>query len=195
MPDWKHTLALSIVLLGGAAHADEKNTAPYAGAQTREIASLSESDLAELQAGAGWGLALPAELNGVPGPTHLLELSDEIGLTDTQIADLTDIRDRMRAAAITAGEAFIASEKALSDAFADGVPDASTLAELIEASGQARATLRYTHLSAHLETVPLLTDDQIAKYNVLRGYHSADPCDNVPEGHDATMWRRHNGCD
>jgi hypothetical protein len=46
-----------------------------------------------------------------------------------------------------------------------------------------------------LETPPLLTADQIVRYNDLRGYDAADPCDAVPEGHDAAMWRRHNGCD
>jgi hypothetical protein len=28
---------------------------------------------------------------------------------------------------------------------------------------------------------------------VLRGY-AEDPCLAVPEGHDAAMWRKHNGC-
>jgi len=38
-----------------------------------------------------------------------------------------------------------------------------------------------------------LSTDQIDNYAVLRGYAS-DPCSNVPDGHDATMWKRHNGC-
>ena len=53
--------------------------------------------------------------------------------------------------------------------------------------------LRYVHLAAHLKTLPLLTHDQIARYNVLRGY-AGDPCANPPEGHDLSMWRKHNGC-
>lgn len=36
---------------------------------------------------------------------------------------------------------------------------------------------------------------QITKYNQLRGYASDDPCSNIPEGHDATMWKKHNSCD
>jgi hypothetical protein len=50
------------------------------------------------------------------------------------------------------------------------------------------------HLSRHLQTPPLLTPHQIARYNQLRGYTS-DPCASVPEGHDAEMWRKHNGCE
>jgi hypothetical protein len=30
------------------------------------------------------GLALPAELNGYPGPIHVLELSDKLGLSAEQ---------------------------------------------------------------------------------------------------------------
>lgn len=167
---------------------------PYAGLEQRSIASLSESDLAELRAGNGWGLALPAELNGVPGPTHLLDMAAEIGLSPAQVSALTDIQDRMRTAAIQAGNAFIEAERALNDSFSEGPPDAADLARLVATSGQARSKLRLAHLSAHLETKPLLTLEQVKTYNRLRGYVVDDPCDIVPEGHDATMWRRHNGC-
>ena len=71
-------------------------------------------------------------------------------------------------------------------------PDA--LRDLIDASAAVRAEWRFIHLARHLKTPPLLTDDQFARYNDLRGYGAADPCDAVPEGHDPTMWRRHNGC-
>ena len=55
---------------------------PYAGFEIRDIASLSQQDIQALREGSGWGLALPAELNGFPGPAHVLELSDELGLSD-----------------------------------------------------------------------------------------------------------------
>jgi hypothetical protein len=54
---------------------------PYAGMQMRLIKALSEQQIADLKAGRGMGLALPAELNGYPGPIHVLELSDELGLS------------------------------------------------------------------------------------------------------------------
>ena len=166
---------------------------PYAGEQSRAIASLSEDDLAELARGGGWGLAQSAELNGVPGPAHLLELADEIGLNAGQRAAIAAIRGQMRTDAIAAGERFIAAERALDAAFTDAVPDGETLARLVARAGEARAELRLVHLSAHLRTTPLLTRAQVRRYAVLRGY-ADDPCDVVPEGHDAGMWRRHNGC-
>lgn len=69
-------LALAI---GGAARAQEHHhtgagtsTEPaqnsYAGLQQRAIKALSDQQKADLRAGRGMGLALPAELNGYPGP-------------------------------------------------------------------------------------------------------------------------------
>jgi hypothetical protein len=164
---------------------------PYAGLESREIKSLSEADLEDLRLGRGWGLALAAELNGVPGPAHLLELQAELGLDAGQVAAIEDIFATMQSEAQEAGERFIAAEAA----FRDGGMTPDALRVLIDASAAARADLRFIHLSRHLETPPLLTAEQIARYNDLRGYGAADPCDAVPEGHDAAMWRRHNGCD
>jgi len=75
MPTSRAAIAISLLIAGGAAHAQQHAASPYAGEERRQIASLSKNDLAELRSGHGWGLALPAELNGVPGPTHLLEMS------------------------------------------------------------------------------------------------------------------------
>ena len=165
----------------------------YAGEETRLIKSLSEQDLEEIARGGGWGLARAAELNGVPGPNHLLELSDEIGLTEQQRSDIEAIRAQMQADAMTAGERFVAAEQALDAAFQHGAPDAEVLERLVAETGQARAALRLVHLNAHLLTLPLLTDAQVSQYSVLRGY-SDDPCASVPDGHDPEMWRSHNGC-
>ena len=166
---------------------------PYAGEQGREIASLSGEDLEELARGGGWGLARAAELNGVPGPAHLLELADEIELDAEQRQTIEAIRKAMQRDTIAAGERFVAAERALDQAFTDAVPDAETLARLVAEAGEARTALRLVHLGAHLQTAPLLSSEQIARYNMLRGY-AGDPCEAVPVGHNAAMWRRHNGC-
>ncbi|MBL4876875.1 MAG: hypothetical protein JKY10_10340, partial [Cohaesibacteraceae bacterium] len=52
----------------------------YAGEENRAIKSLSNADIAELKRGGGWGLAKAAELNGVPGPSHLLKMKNQVGL-------------------------------------------------------------------------------------------------------------------
>ena len=176
-------------------HDGSHGTAPsaYAGEETRLIKSLSEQDLEEIARGGGWGLARAAELNGVPGPTHLLELAEEIALTEQQRNDIEAIRAQMQADAITAGERFVAAERALEKAFQQGATVAEALERLVAEAGQARAALRLVHLHAHLLTLPLLTDSQVSQYSVLRGY-SDDPCASVPDGHDPDMWRSHNGC-
>ncbi|MEM7488130.1 MAG: hypothetical protein AAF390_03290 [Pseudomonadota bacterium] len=187
-------LLLVTAIAAAAQHTGHGASSSYVGEQARKIASLSEDDLAELARGGGWGLARAAELNGVPGPAHLLELADEIGLEDDQRAAVEAIRDEMRADAIAAGERFVAAERALDASFTDAVPERAELTRLVEATGTARAALRLVHLSAHLRTMPLLTEAQVERYDVLRGY-ADDPCDAVPEGHDPKMWRRHNGCE
>ncbi len=179
----------------GADTKSQATLSPYAGLENREIKSLSEEDLVELRAGGGWGLALAAELNGVPGPAHLLELRTQIDLTPEQFADIEVIYAQMKAQAIETSERFIAAEAAIEAGFREGNLSTDRLQELVAQSAAVRAELRYVHLLRHLETPPLLSVQQIARYNSLRGYDTnSDPCAFVPDGHDPQMWRRHNNC-
>jgi len=190
---------MAILALTGAAIASAQphEMSPHAGKQSRQIASLSDMDIAAIRKGTGWGLALPAEINGAPGPRHVLDLAEPLGLNDDQIAQMTTVFEEMKRSAISAGEKFIAAEKALNDAFQRGGLDQAELARLAEQAGEARAGLRLVHLSAHLKTLPVLTEEQVELYAQLRGYAGADgdPCETVPEGHDPEMWKRHNGCE
>lgn len=197
----ENTLKSNIVLLifsmclplsSMAQHSHEVQT-PYAGMQNRAIKSLSDSDINELRRGAGWGLALAAELNGMPGPTHLLELKDQIPLASDQVAKTQALLDEMRKAALPTGERLIAAEKALEAAFANGKIDESSLRRLLADSEAARSELRFIHLSQHYKTVQFLKPEQIKRYNILRGY-AEDPCKNIPAGHNPEMYKRHMGC-
>lgn len=166
---------------------------PYAGMQSRAIKSLSDNDIKELRRGGGWGLALAAELNGMPGPAHLLELKDQIPLTPEQVTKTQELFDDMRKAAIPTGERVIAAETALETAFASGKVDETSLRRLLAEAESARTELRFIHLSQHFKTVQFLTPEQIKRYNILRGY-AEDPCKNIPAGHNPEMYRRHMGC-
>lgn len=146
---------------------------PYAGQERRAVTSLSAEDLETLAAGGGWGLARAAELNGIPGPAHLLELADRIGLSAELREQIAMIRDAMRADAVAAGQAFVAAEAALDRAFRKSHPDKTEIAQRVATAGQARAALRLVHLNAHLQVRPLLTAEQVARYNSLRGYAPA----------------------
>jgi len=74
-------LALTVNL---PAHAAPQHHSAYGGQQHRAIKGLSHEDVEELRRGGGWGLAKAAELNGMPGPAHVLELKDKIALTPDQ---------------------------------------------------------------------------------------------------------------
>lgn len=132
--------------------------------------SLSPEDIAELRRGGGWGLAKTAELNGMPGPAHLLELKDQIPLTPEQVVAVTEIYERMRADAVAEGERFIAGEEALEKAFRAGTVSEESLRAMLHDIEQSRARLRFIHLAAHLGTPAPLSEEQIARYNALRGY-------------------------
>jgi len=63
---------------------------PYEGMQARPIKALSAEQIADLRAGRGMSLALAAELNGYPGPRHILELGEQLGLTDHSAPAFSD---------------------------------------------------------------------------------------------------------
>lgn len=165
----------------------------YVGEEKRVIKSLSENDIQAILKGEGWGLAKAAELNGYPGPLHVLEMADELTLSKGQKDAVEDLYKTMKVQAIEAGEWYIQAEADLDNAFRQYVADTDTLGVLIKNSASAFAKLREVHLDAHLEMVQILTVEQVDRYNALRGY-TDDPCSAVPEGHDPTMWKKHNGC-
>ena len=185
-------LFMCIPFLTLAQHSHGGQT-PYAGMQNRAIKSLSDNDINELRRGGGWGLALAAELNGMPGPSHLLELKDEIPLASDQVNKTQVLLDEMRKAAIPTGERLIAAEKALESAFASGKVDESSLRRLLAEAERTRSELRFIHLSQHYKTVQFLKPEQIKRYSILRGY-ADDPCENIPAGHTPEMYKRHMGC-
>jgi len=167
----------------------------YIGQEKRAIKSLSNEDIKELRTGAGWGLAKAAELNGLPGPKHILEMKKEIKLTADQEKMVIALYKNMNKEAIELGNKLIEYERELNNRFAERNIDEKMLDGLLGKISETYKSLRFTHLSAHLKTPSILTESQIKKYNKLRGYSSDNPCVNIPKGHDPVMWRKHNNCD
>ncbi|NND49256.1 MAG: periplasmic heavy metal sensor [Rhizobiales bacterium] len=163
-------LVMAFALLSSAVSASD---APYAGQDRRDVSSFSEADVAELLAGAGWGLAKPAELNGWPGPRHVLDLTDKLALAPEQAAKIQTIFEAMNAEARALGAELIAHEQALDAAFESGEIDADRLRAFLSESETVRTKLRQVHLEAHLLTTPILNRHQKMTYRRLRGY-SAD---------------------
>jgi hypothetical protein len=143
---------------------------PYAGQQARTIKALSDDDIAALRKGEGVGMAKAAELNGYPGPAHVLALAAQLGLTETQQREVQAIFDRMSAAAKPLGGELIGQEQALDQLFAKGEITTDRLAAVTAVIAELQGRLRSVHLAAHLETRALLNANQIARYQQLRGY-------------------------
>ena len=143
---------------------------PYADQQARSIKALSDGDIAALRKGEGRGMAKAAELNGYPGPAHVLMLAKQLGLTDDQVQKVQAIYDRMNASAKSLGGEVVAREQNLDQLFATGHVTPDRLAAETEALGALQGNLRSVHLTAHLEMRALLTPEQIANYQQLRGY-------------------------
>lgn len=164
----------AVVFAVGAAVAQT----PYAGMQTRSIKALSDQQIADLRSGRGMGLALAAELNGYPGPSHLLELADKLHLSDAQRSGARSMFEAMKAETIPIGERLIAEEAALDKLFADHAITPEKLTAATAEIGKTQAQLRAAHLKYHLSTVTILQPSQIEQYSALRGYD-----DNSQEHH------------
>ena len=169
--------ALAAVLPVATASAQHSG---YAGQETRAIKALSDRDVADLLAGRGMGMALPAELNGYPGPAHVLELRDRLGLTPEQEAAVRTAFARMEAEAKPLGAELVERERALDRAFAEGTVTPDGLRAMTAAIGGLQGRLRAVHLAPHIETRAVLTDAQVRAYDALRGYARAE---GAPERH------------
>lgn len=145
----------------------------YSGEEIREIKSLSDIDIKSLKEGTGdafGGLAILAELNGYPGPRHILDLANELQLTDRQKDNITTIYNNMKTDAIDIGQEIIDIESIVNEKFENGTITDEDLKQLMLSSAQHYGNLRYLHLSTHLNMMDILSQEQINLYNNLRGY-------------------------
>src|SRR5690606_30744725 len=109
------------------------------------------SEIDGLLAGKGMGYGKAAELNGYPGPAHVLELGDELSLTASQRQETEIVFAQMETAAKALGADLVAAERALDQAFrSKKIDESSLLSELVKNIGDAESRLRVVHLRAHL---------------------------------------------
>jgi Spy/CpxP family protein refolding chaperone len=150
--------------------AADTTATPYTGQQARTIKALSDEDIAALRKGEGMGMEKAAELNGYPGPAHVLALAKQLSLTEDQLRQVQLAFDRMSAAARPPGDEVIAHERTLDRLFAEGRADRDSVTAETASIGELQSRLHSVHLIAHLEMRAVLTSDQIASYVRLRGY-------------------------
>jgi Spy/CpxP family protein refolding chaperone len=154
----------------GTAQAQHASPSPYSGLETRSVKALSNEQIADLKSGRGMGLALPAELHGYPGPVHVLELGDRLGLTDEQLTRVQELHAAMKAETVPLGERLIAQETDLDRLFATKSVTPASLQAVTANIGSTQGALRAAHLRYHLSTLDILTPEQVRLYGELRGY-------------------------
>lgn len=158
-------LSVLLAACGASSHSH------YAGLENRDIKALSDTDMARYQNGEGGGDALAAELNGLAGPKHVLELAAQLQLTPLQLSKTRALFDEMQKDAKAHGAALIRQERKLDKMFVARA-DGKQVRAVVLAIGELRARIRYAHLSAHLRQDALLNEEQRRMYVKLRGYHN-----------------------
>ena len=167
----KVTLGLALVFMSSAIDPIAADQSAYVPFEGREIKALSPEQIAGYEAGKGMGLALAAELNGYPGPKHVLELKGELDLSEAQVQNTERAFEVMQEEARELGRQIVTRERELDRLFASHEVDASSLSEKVMQIAELQGQLRAAHLLAHLEMMQVLSHEQITGYIEQRGYH------------------------
>ena len=178
--------ALVMVFLGTLASAPaiaqhrHDNPTGSGDAEGRAPAWLSAQESDDYREGRGMGLSKSAELNGYPGPAHVLELADQLGLTAEQRAKTEALLASMRADARAFGGRLIRREVELDALFQSKMADAGAVDAIVDEIAALRGAIRRTHLRAHLLETSFLDPRQIDSYGKLRGYLTEGVAPVVP---------------
>lgn len=170
------SLAL-LLLVGTSAAGQEPLTSPYRHQAQSGLRGLDESETAELRAGTGMGLARAAELNGYPGPRHVLDAVEagRFEASADQVRRVRQIFDGMKSDAQRVDAQILAEEDRLEAGFRSAtITEADLRSRVLRIAG-LQGELRAIHLRAHLATRAILSGAQVARYNELRGYTTDRP--------------------
>lgn len=167
------TLLLALFVLAACEPSSQQPAvlpSPYAGQEQQALKALTPEQVTGLLNGEGMGYARVAELNQYPGPRHILDLADQLRITDEQRAATEQIFAAMQTEAKRLGQELITQEVALEAVFRQPEAMDTEVQALLREIGLLEANLRWTHLRAHLAMKRLLTSEQLQHYDALRGY-------------------------
>ena len=139
----------------------------HAATEMQRHHTCLEEERASIERGEGFGMAMPADHAGYPGPRHVLDMAADLKLTAEQHAAMEKIFAAMKEKALARGKELFEAQARLEQMFRDGRPEAD-LREQSFRVDTIHAELRWVHLSAHLAAQKLLTPEQIATYTRLR---------------------------
>jgi Spy/CpxP family protein refolding chaperone len=125
-------------------------------------------DREDLLKGAGMGLASIADMKNYPGPRHVLDLTNELGLTRDQVKKTEALEKVVSSSAVAKGGEIVQAEEELGQIFEAGTVSEKVLRSKLEQISKLRADLRFIHLQAHLRMRQILTSEQIKLYAELK---------------------------
>ena len=143
---------------------------PYVGKEGQVIKALSEERVQQFLNGDGMGFALSAELNQYPGPKHVIELHDQLSLTNVQLKETKSLYSQMNLEAKVLGADLIENERNLESLFRSGKITPVQIEESVSVIFGLQTKLRSLHLIAHIQQKALLSTEQQNLYQRLRGY-------------------------
>jgi hypothetical protein len=157
----KHVLFITILLASTIAQAQHHRP---------DSKALSTQEIEQYHAGAGMGYARAAELNHFPGPMHVLELADKLSLSAEQRSATERLMDAHKAEARAIGAKLVEAESNLEALFKSGRVESGVLADATHAAAQLQGEYRLSHLETHRRMRALLSAEQVAQYDRLRGH-------------------------
>jgi Spy/CpxP family protein refolding chaperone len=169
-------VVLALALSGLPAVAQEvHHDCPQMTGATHAQAAMNESGFSDEQRsqylnGEGMGLARAAELNHYPGPRHVLDIADKLGLSTDQLTATRALFDDVHTKAQALGKQVVAREDELYALFREQHADADKVRQLTAEIANLQGQLRALHLTAHIHERALLSAEQVAKYDALRTY-------------------------
>jgi Spy/CpxP family protein refolding chaperone len=118
--------------------------------------------------GRGFGLAFAADQHGYPGPQHILELRERLGLTPEQQRRAAALLEVMLAESRPRSARLLEAERRLADIFRMGTAEEAAVRAAAAEVERARSEVRLTHLLTHLKARDLLTEAQRRLYHEAR---------------------------
>jgi hypothetical protein len=171
-------LLISLVMAGPApaqhgSHGGHQGGAPVSGHE--EARRCIESFDRVVADGRGFGMAFAADRHGYPGPLHVLELGDALGLSPSQASQVRALETAMLSESRPRSAALLAAERRLDALFTSGRATEADLSPLVAEVERLRGEVRLVHLRYHLKTRDLLTEQQRLVYHERRwGGRGAD---------------------
>ena len=162
---------LIILSFAGSGVAENVSSPP----RDEVIRGLTEEEISALQQGLGMGRARAAELNGYPGPRHVLDLAQagKLALAPEQVRTAQRLFDGMAREAQRLGDLILREERSLEGEFRAGGISETNLHARARRIAALEGELRAVHLRAHIEMRAALSGPEIQQYNALRGYVEA----------------------